>query len=80
MKTVLYVVHGIPNSSSRKKRFDREFRLVLPSVSESIRFSLQVFFDMSIGGKPIGRIVMGMFGEMNPITVNNFVQLSYGKV
>ena len=29
----------------------------------------QVFFDISIGGKPAGRIVMGLFGDVVPKTV-----------
>jgi hypothetical protein len=38
----------------------------------------KVFFDVSINGKDIGRIVIGLFGETVPITVKNFVSLSRG--
>jgi len=39
----------------------------------------QVYFDMEIGDKPIGRIVIGMFGKTVPKTVANFVQLATGE-
>jgi len=32
-------------------------------------FSAKVFFDISIGGKPAGRIIMGLFGDTVPKTV-----------
>eukprot|EP01127_Copromyxa_protea_P006789 TRINITY_DN16773_c0_g1_i1.p1 TRINITY_DN16773_c0_g1~~TRINITY_DN16773_c0_g1_i1.p1 ORF type:complete len:197 (+),score=49.87 TRINITY_DN16773_c0_g1_i1:34-624(+) len=35
----------------------------------------KVFFDIEIGGKPAGRIVMGLFGETVPKTVANFIGL-----
>lgn len=31
-----------------------------------------VTFDVSIGGEPAGQIELGLFGEKNPKTVNNF--------
>lgn len=38
----------------------------------------KVFFDISIGDKPAGRIVFGLFGKDAPLTVDNFVQLAKG--
>merc|ERR1712028_45441 len=35
----------------------------------------KVFFDISIGGKPAGRITMGMFGDVVPKTTTNFMEL-----
>lgn len=35
----------------------------------------KVFFDISIDGKPEGRIEMGLFGDTAPKTVANFYQL-----
>jgi len=38
----------------------------------------KVFFDITIGGKPKGRIVFGLFGDVAPMTVGNFVALAKG--
>ena len=36
----------------------------------------EVFFDITVGGEPKGRIVFGLFGEEVPKTVDNFVTLA----
>lgn len=40
----------------------------------------KVFFDVSIGGQPVGRIVLGLFGNTAPKTVTNFVSLAGNEV
>jgi len=39
----------------------------------------KVFFDVTIGGEPAGRIVIGLFGKVVPRTVKNFLELCTGE-
>lgn len=39
----------------------------------------KVFMEISEGGKPLGRVVIGLFGDVVPKTVKNFVELAEGK-
>ncbi|XP_072037736.1 peptidyl-prolyl cis-trans isomerase B-like [Amphiura filiformis] len=38
----------------------------------------KAFFDIAIDDEPIGRIVIGLFGETCPVTVQNFAALTRG--
>ena len=35
----------------------------------------KVYFDLAVGGKPAGRVVIGVFGDIVPKTAANFVAL-----
>lgn len=49
----------------------------LPSVFlKTVKITHNVTFDVSIGGKPTGQIVLGLFGDIVPKTVKNFITLA----
>lgn len=63
--------------------------LVLAAVCITLHFTFskagdttvtkEVFFDMSVDGEEIGRIVFGLFGNTVPKTAENFAQLASGE-
>jgi peptidylprolyl isomerase len=48
------------------------------AIAYSATVTKKVFFDVEADGKPLGRIVMGLYGDVVPKTADNFYHLCVG--
>lgn len=44
-----------------------------PFQAETFRVTDQIYFDIMIDNHPVGRIIIGLFGDIAPKTVKNFI-------
>lgn len=50
------------------------------AITEEALVTDLVYLDIDIGGKEIGKIVIGLFGATTPKTVQNFISLAKHEV
>ncbi|KAL4547121.1 hypothetical protein Ndes2526B_g07906 [Nannochloris sp. 'desiccata'] len=79
-----------PNSAETSSEIPRRGALALAAGTLAVlsapsqakaepEVTQKVFFDMSIDGEPVGRIVLGLFGNELPKTTANFAALASGE-
>jgi len=63
------------NMFTKLSVYDDKAAVVVPGLAKN---NPKVFFDISIGGEPVGRLVMVLYADVTPKTAANFMHLCIG--
>ncbi|XP_003703212.3 peptidyl-prolyl cis-trans isomerase 6 [Megachile rotundata] len=78
MKLLEKLGHSLPNRKIMKILFATACLVAVAATLENNNLTVteQVYLDVTIDDRPAGRIVIGLFGDIVPKTVQNFITLS----
>jgi len=65
------------NMFSKVSMYDDKAEVVVPGLAAD---NPKVFFDITVGGEPIGKIVMLLYNDTTPKTAQNFLKLCTGEL
>ena len=76
MTLVIHIIIYVPTINTIPSTLMLLLQFILAEKSPQITHN--VYFEVTVGDKPIGTIKLGMFGQTTPKTVENFVAIANG--